>query len=138
MKYDGCPCCRANYLTHLGDANHHDDEGEPSRIVIEDSNNKQGQEQPTLGEPITLAQLLPSVLYRQYHHASRKLDSGYNSDVSEGDAPRSSRITNDATGEVSDGLESQLSERQHIRGWTISSKGIPNSRCHAWHHSPKC
>jgi hypothetical protein len=54
------------------------------------------------------------VHHGQYPHASRSLDSGYNSDVSEDNASRSSRSTNDATCEVSDDLESQLSERQQI------------------------
>jgi hypothetical protein len=121
MIHDRCPCCRANYLTAGDDgdaANHDGAEGMPP-LVPDNSNNEQGQEQLTLGEPITLARFLPSVLDRQYHHASRSLDSGYNSDVSEDNASRSSRSTNDATGEVSDGLEGQRSERQQIIEFTF-------------------
>jgi hypothetical protein len=115
MRHDRCPCCRANYLTagDDGDAANHDGEGMPP-LVPDNSNNERGQEQPTLGEPITLARFLPSVTDRQYQHASRSLDSGYNSDVSEDNVSRSSRSTNDAAGEVLDDLESQLYERQQI------------------------
>jgi hypothetical protein len=118
IKHDRCPCCRANYRTTPmvsggGDANHHDDEDVPPHIVTDNSSNsEQGQEQLSRDEPILLSRNLRSVLNRQCKRVGRSLeDSGYSSDVSE---ENGSRSTNDATGEASDDLESQRSERHQI------------------------
>jgi hypothetical protein len=119
MKHDRCPCCRANYLTTVddGNVNHQDEEEEVPPLVPGNSNNEQEQ-QPSPDEPMALSRYLRSVLDgRQSSRVHGSLDdSGYSRDGSEENASRSTstRSTDDASGEISDDLESQLSERQQI------------------------